>query len=80
MLHGKDLIFSLIAHKSDDASFGSVRESYLKIHDAVRGAFETFGLKPVFVEGTENSAPAPGSECFINPLRDSAWGVKVVCG
>src|SRR4051812_9719540 len=34
--HGRDLIFSVVAGKKDDESFGSVRISYLKIHEAVK--------------------------------------------
>ena len=36
VIHGDDLIFSLIARKEHDESFRSVRVSYWKIHEALK--------------------------------------------
>lgn len=77
--HGKDLIFSLIARKTDDESFRSVRLAYLKIHEAVKTAFESFGLHPRFYRCDENLPR--GGECFVFPIAtDLALGTKKVAG
>lgn len=64
--HGKDLIFSLIAKKSDDESFGSVRVSYWKIHEAVKAGYEFLGLKPRFYRVDEELPK--GIDCFVFPI------------
>lgn len=64
--HGKDLIFSLIAHKSADESFGSVQGSYHKIHEAVRRGFELLGQKADFYQPSENLPK--GEDCFVYPI------------
>ena len=81
VLHGNDFIFSLIAHKSDDVSFGSVQESYLKIHEAVKAAFETMGYNPQFHSLRATHRVAPTAECFINPIEsDLKLAGKKVAG
>ena len=77
--HGKDLIFSLVARKTDDESFKSVRPAYLKIHEAVKAAFESFGLQPRFYRCDENLPR--GGECFVFPIAtDLALAGKKVAG
>lgn len=79
VLHGKDLIFSLIAHKSASPSFRSVEESYLKIHDAVRGAFESLGQKADFFDANQDLPK--GGDCFTHPISsDLKLGGKKVAG
>ena len=64
--HGKDLIFSLVARKEQDKSFSSVRMSYLKIHEAVKLAFESLGIQPRFFRCDEPLPP--GKDCFRFPI------------
>ena len=77
--HGKDLIFSLAARKEADASFRSVRMSYLKIHEAVKAALEELGEKPRFYRCDE---PLPkGEDCFRFPIAtDLAVGGRKAAG
>jgi len=77
--HGKDIIFSLIAHKQHDESFHSVRISYWKIHEALKAGFETLGLKPRFYRCDENLPEGP--ECFRYPISsDLALGNNKIAG
>ena len=77
--HGRDLIFSIVARKTDDESFKSVRLAYLKIHEAVKAAFEAGGLRPRFYRCDENLPR--GRECFGFPIAtDLALGDKKVAG
>lgn len=79
IVHGKDLIFSVIARKDDDDSFTSVRQSYLKIHEAVKQGFERLGHKPRFYRCDE-SLPK-GDDCFRFPIAtDLALGKKKIAG
>ncbi len=79
VLHGKDIIFSLIAKKDADSSFDSVRMSYLKIHEAVKLAFEILGEKPRFYRVDEKLPKGP--ECFRYPIAtDLAIGSDKVAG
>ena len=79
VVHGNDIIFSVIAHKESEPSFGSVRLSYLKIHEAVKLAFENLGLAPRFYRCDE---PLPkGEDCFLYPIAtDLAIGKKKMAG
>lgn len=80
VVHGEDLIFSLIAHKSDDPSFTSVQESYLKIHDTVKGALQSFGIGAEFYDP---KADLPkGGECFVHPITSdlNVAGKKIAGG
>lgn len=77
--HGEDVLFSLIAHKSHDESFSSVRMSYLKIHEAVKTAFESLGYRPRFYRCDEKLEK--GGDCFRFPIAtDLSIGDKKVAG
>ena len=77
--HGRDLIFSIVARKTDDESFRSVRLAYLKIHEAVKAAFEAGGMHPRFYRCDENLPR--GRECFAFPIAtDLALEGRKVAG
>jgi len=77
--HGKDLIFSLAAHKQDDETFHSVRARYWKIHEAVKMGLEAFGQIPRFYRCDENLPK--GEDCFQFPIAtDLAMGNHKVAG
>ncbi|MSR76682.1 MAG: lipoate--protein ligase family protein [Candidatus Omnitrophica bacterium] len=79
VVHGKDLMFSLVAQKSADVSFGSVRLSYWKIHEAVKYGLELAGVKPRFYRVDENLPR--GFDCFTFPIAtDLALGLNKVAG
>lgn len=79
VLHGEDLMFTLIASKAADESFGSVRESYAKIHECVKAALEEMGHRPSFYEDKELPR---GKECFLYPIASdlSLHGEKIAGG
>lgn len=66
VLHGDDLIFSLIARKSAHEYFSSVRVSYLHIHEAVKAAMEKLGFSPRFYRCDERLTA--GEDCFVFPV------------
>ncbi len=77
--HGQDLIFSIVAAKEHDESFGSVKDSYHKIHQAVKRALENLGHKIHFY--TEASDRPGGPECFVYPIEsDLGMDRKKVAG
>lgn len=77
--HGKDVLFSLVARKSDDESFKSVRVSYLKIHEAVKAAFEASGKNPRFYRCDEKLPR--GGDCFLFPIAtDLGLGGEKIAG
>lgn len=77
--HGKDLIFSVIAKKNADESFGSVAESYIKIHEAVKKGLELVGQEVRFYRCTENLPK--GNDCFVYPIAsDLAVGNCKIAG
>jgi len=77
--HGKDIVFSLIAHKQHDESFHSVRVSYWKIHEALKAGFEALGLQPRFYRCDEDLPEGP--ECFRYPISsDLALGKNKIAG
>ena len=77
--HGRDLIFSIAARKTDDESFKSVRLAYLKIHEGVKAAFEALSLKARFYRCDENLPR--GKECFLFPIAtDLGVGEKKIAG
>ena len=80
VLHGPDLIFSLIASiQSDPECLGSVRTSYEKIHESVRMGLERCGLATEFYDG--NDKLPQGSDCFDFPVEsDLAWKGKKIAG
>ncbi len=52
VIHGNDLIFSLIARKQDDPEkFESVDTSYRHLHEAVKLAFQNLGKSSEFYTG-----------------------------
>lgn len=79
VVHGEDFIFSLIAHKNDDPSFGSVQESYLKIHDTVKDALKSVGVGAEFYDAKETLPK--GGDCFVHPITsDLNVGGKKIAG
>lgn len=80
VLHGKDLIFSLISRfDEDDALLGAVRTSYGAIHQSVKIAFEKLGFN-LSTYGTEEKLPQ-GHDCFNFPVAcDLAWKGQKVAG
>jgi len=65
VVHGKDLMFTLIAPKGAHGSFRSVKESYAKIHECVKAALEQTGRKPSFFKDEELPL---GKDCFLFPI------------
>ncbi|MBN1688235.1 MAG: hypothetical protein JW893_03970 [Candidatus Omnitrophica bacterium] len=79
VLHGQDLIFSLVARKSDDESFKTVRDSYTKIHEAVRRGFQSFGYKIDFFDSSKEWIQ--GKDCFRYPIEtDLVYKGRKVAG
>ena len=55
VLHGCDLIFSLVARlQTDPENLGSVRTSYAKIHESVSRGLKRCGLDPKFYAAEED--------------------------
>lgn len=78
VLHGRDIMFTLIAPKAAHGSFSSVSESYLAIHEAVKSAIEDMGHKPRFYRDEEL---ARGKDCFLFPITtDLGVGGEKVAG
>lgn len=77
--HGEDIIFSLIARKSAHPSFSSVKESYIKIHEALIGGLSDMGISARMYRCSE---PLPkGNECFQFPIcSDVAVGKEKIAG
>lgn len=80
VLHGRDLIFSLVARYDDGSDlFSSVRTSYEKIHESVSIGLQTCGLDPKFYSDT-GKLPK-GSDCFDFPVEsDLSWKGKKIAG
>lgn len=79
VLHGKDLIFALVASRDEDPSFKSVRLSYYKIHEAVKAGLEAMALEVGFYRCDENLPR--GSDCFLYPIAtDLRWKGKKIAG
>lgn len=80
VIHGSDLIFSLLARKQDDSeNFESVETSYRHLHEVVRLAFQKLGKEAIFY-GNQNLGS--GRDCFLNPVDTDLRidGVKVAGG
>lgn len=80
VLHGKDLMFSLVAKAEwDSIHLGSVQTSYGKIHESVRIAFETCGLNLEFYKASDELPR--GNDCFHFPVAsDLAWKGQKIAG
>lgn len=80
VLHGQDLIFSLIIKMAPHGErLGSVQTSYGVIHQSVKMAFEKLGFD-LASYGVEEDL-AKGSDCFDFPVaRDLAWQGKKIAG
>ena len=88
VLHGQDLIFSLVAPLEDPVQvtdtkslqgFGPVRASYQKIHEAVKLALQQCGLDPKFYDPDEEFPK--GSDCFNFPVEsDLSWKGQKIAG
>ena len=81
VFHGRDLIFSLVARiQSDPERLGSVRASYVKLHEGVRLGLRLCGLDPKFYS---NEVELPkGQDCFSFPVESdlSYKGRKIAGG
>jgi len=80
VLHGRDLIFSLVARMSTDPErLGAVQSSYAKIHEGVRIALQGCGLDSKFYS-SQDILPK-GSDCFDFPVEsDLSWKGKKIAG
>lgn len=80
MLHGRDLIFSLIVQtRLDPDRLGSAQTSYAKIHEGVRMALKGCGLDSKFYSSEE--ALLKGNDCFDFPVEsDLSWKGKKIAG
>ena len=80
VLHGNDVIFSLIApYAKAESAFGSVRTSYKMLHDAVQAGLQSLGLDPKFYAC--NMSLPKGSDCFDFPVEsDLSWNGKKIAG
>jgi len=80
VLHGTDLIFSLVGRTElDPERLGVTRTSYEKIHEAVKLGLESCGLDPKFY--SRGDIRSKGNDCFDYPVEsDLAWKGKKIAG
>ncbi|HPW76974.1 MAG: Octanoyltransferase LipM [Candidatus Omnitrophica bacterium ADurb.Bin292] len=79
VLHGEDLIFSLIASCAEIPRLQSVKESYAAIHHVVKMGIGRFGMETRFYE--EDEELPKGADCFSYPVaRDLSLGNRKVAG
>jgi len=80
VLHGRDLIFSLIVRvQTDPERLSSVQASYAKIHESVRMGLQSCGLDPKFYSSREELPK--GNDCFDFPVEsDLSWKGKKIAG
>jgi lipoate-protein ligase A len=80
VMHGRDLIFSLLARvQSDPEGLGPVRASYAKIHESVRMGLQRCGLDPKFYSSRDELRK--GNDCFDFPVEsDLSWKGKKIAG
>lgn len=80
VLHGRDLMFTLIAPKDAEPSFGSVMASYARLHEILREALREGGVDARFYR-EEDSLPE-GKDCFLYPIASDleAGGKKIAGG
>lgn len=77
VLHGRDLIFSLVA-RYDVGFFSSVQASYVKIHESVKIGLKRSGFDVKFYGGGEFPK---GKDCFEFPVEsDLYWEKKKIAG
>lgn len=80
VLHGRDLMFTLIAPRALDESFKSVMGSYARLHEVLIEALQELGIKARFYREEE---PLPsGKDCFLHPIASDleAGGKKIAGG
>lgn len=79
VIHGNDLMFTMIAPKTMDESFKSVRVSYLKIHEVLKDALTALGCESRFYRCDEDLPK--GKDCFVFPIAtDLAVGNGKIAG
>ena len=80
VLHGRDMIFSLIVRtQSDSEWFSSVRTSYAKIHESVKIGLQECGFDPRFYSSRDELPK--GNDCFDFPVEsDLSWNEKKIAG
>ena len=82
VLHGEDLIFSLVVRYAGNPLediLGTVKTSYAKIHEAVCLGFRECGLDPRFYRYGEDLPK--GNDCFDFPVEsDLSWKGKKIAG
>lgn len=80
VLHGQDLIFSLVARCSSESDpLNSVRTSYGKLHEGVKMAFGNLGVETNFY--TAQDALPQGKDCFRYPVAsDLSWRGRKIAG
>lgn len=80
VLHGRDLIFSLVARYDRGlALLSQARASYATIHESVRMGLQACGLEPGFY-GRAEELPK-GSDCFDFPVEsDLSWKGQKIAG
>ena len=80
MLHGRDLIFSLVVRYNGSLSpLSCVSASYGKIHEGVKMGLELCGLDPRFYDPED--AMTRGSDCFDCPVAsDLSWRGEKIAG
>lgn len=80
VLHGKDLMVTLIAPRALDESFKSVMGSYARLHEVLVEALRAVGIEARFYR-EEDSLPL-GKDCFLHPIASDleADGKKIAGG
>ena len=66
VVHGEDLMFTVIAAKGADESFKSVRVSYWKLHEVLKNALTAMGEPAGFYRCDEELEH--GKDCFLYPI------------
>lgn len=80
VLHGDDIIFSLIIPLDQDVGrFTTTKTSYKEIHSVIALAFQRKGFDPCFYTGGEELPK--GDDCFTFPVEnDLEWGGQKIAG
>ncbi len=79
VLHGRDLMFTLIAPKGMHPRYKSVMDSYAEIHEVLQQALKSLGLDAGFYR-EEEALPA-GKDCFLFPIAsDLAVNGRKIAG